>query len=227
LKVYEKILENVDYVLPISESEHEYFNSKFQNSVYIAPFHPFSESESLTGIGDYIIFHGDLSVNENSAVAGKLISGVFSKVPYKCIIAGKDPPEFINSRACHYPNILVVPNPDKEQMFKLIVNAQINILPALASNGFKLKILFALYAGRHCIVNSVPGADDIIRSLCHVADSDEEMVSLIHLLMKQPYTSEINLERRRILSEKFDVLKNAKKLAELIYHDGSHEISHN
>lgn len=217
LKRYEKLLIKADYILPISERDQEYFSSKYHNSFFLAPFHPFYESRSLPGIGEYVMYHGDLSVNENSAISDSLISNVFSKIPYKCVIAGKDPPEFIKLHASHYANITVVSNPDNDQMIKLIVNAQIHLLPALATNGFKLKLLMALYAGRHCLVNSVVEETSSIKNLCHVANSNAEIVDKVHLLMKERFTDEMILERQRVLSENFDIRNNAKKLIELVY----------
>ena len=219
LKRYEKVLEYADYILPISENDQNYFENKYHNSFFIAPSHPFSVSKSLPGTGDYLIYHGDLSVNENSSMADSLISNVFSKIPYPCIIAGKNPPEFIKKHASQYTNIEVISNPDNDQMERLIINAQINILPALSDNGFKLKLLMALFAGRHCLVNSLVLINSSIKNLCNAADSDEEMVNKVHLLMKQPFTDEMILERHRVLSEKFNLQDNAKKLTELVFGD--------
>jgi hypothetical protein len=216
LKRYEKVLVKADYILPISDTDQEYFDSKYHNSVFLAPFHPFRESKSLPGSGDYIIYHGDLSVNENSFIADSLISDVFSKIPYDCIIAGKDPPESIKFHASKFNNIKVISNPDNDHMKKLIVNAQINILPALAINGFKIKLLMALYAGRYLLVNSVVGENSSIKNLCHTANSDEEMVNKVHQLMGEPFTTEMIHDRQRVLSETFDVGDNAKKLMELV-----------
>jgi hypothetical protein len=112
---------------------------------------------------------------------------------------------------------MVVPNPDNLQMNKLIEEAQIHILPALASNGFKLKLLIALYDGRHVIVNRSACENSSVSSLCHIADSSEEMISKIHLLMDEPFTEEIVSARRDILAEQFDNRKNAKKLIELLF----------
>lgn len=219
LKDYERVLSEADYIFPISESDHRYFSSEFHNSVYISPFHPFYELKSLPGTGEYIIYHGDLSVTENSAVADSLISNVFSKIPYQCIIAGKDPPEFVRKHASRFPNIQVISNPDNELMVRLIVSAQINLLPALSVNGFKLKLLMALYAGRHCIINSVAGKNSSISTLCHVAESNEEMIKKIQLLMNEPFTEELIFERQRILSLQFDVRNNAERMVRLIFDD--------
>ena len=102
-------------------------------------------------------------------------------------------------------------------MTKLIINAQINLLPVLANNGFKLKLLMALYAGRHCLVNSKVVENDLIKNLFHVANSNNEIINKVHLLMKEPFTDEMIRERNKVLSEYFDVKNNAKKLGELIF----------
>jgi hypothetical protein len=224
LKRYEKILEKADHVLPISDSDHEYFNTKYHNSVYTAPFHPFAELKSKAGKGEYILYHGDLSVKENSMVSDSLISNVFSKIPYQCVIAGKDPPESIMTHASCFSNIKVISNPDNDQMMNLIVNAQINLLPILSTNGFKLKLLMALYAGRHCMVNSLVEEYASIKNFCHIANSKEEMVNKIHLLMVKPYTEMMIRERQKILYEKFDPENNAKKIIELVFGKNSRDV---
>jgi glycosyltransferase involved in cell wall biosynthesis len=217
LRTYEKVLDKADYILPISASDQEYFNSKYHNAVFLAPSHPFNESKSLAGIGKYLIYHGDLSVNENSVIANSLISNVFSKIPFDCVIAGKDPSETLTLRASKFKNINIISNPDIDQMENLIVNAQINLLPSLTTNGFKLKLLMALYAGRHLLVNSVIAEYASIKNFCHVTGSYEEMVNKIYRLMEEPFTEEMKAERYKVLSENFDVKKNAEKLVELIF----------
>ena len=217
LRRYEKVLKKADYILPISDNDNEYFKNKYHTSVILFPFHPFSKPESLPGNGDYIIYHGDLSVNENAAVADSLISNVFTKIPFRCIIAGKDPPESLKSHAANFTNITIVSNPEGEKMRELIANAHINLLPALSSNGFKLKLLFALYEGRHCLVNTLVEDDIAIKRLCHVANSNEEMINKVQELMNRSFTDEMISERRKVLSENFDVAENAKKLVKLIF----------
>jgi hypothetical protein len=217
LKRYEKVLEKADFVLPISINEQEYFNSEYHNSAYLAPFHPYNESESLTGNGAYILYHSDLSVNGNAAIAESLIANVFSKISYTCIIAGKNPPPHILSVASGYSNIQIVSNPDKNEMTGLIRNAHIHLLPAIESNGFKIKLLLALFAGRHCLVNSKMTEGTNTGKLCHIADSDKDILDMIHFLMQKDFTGEMINERRAILSEYYNNSNNAKKLAAIIF----------
>jgi hypothetical protein len=75
----------------------------------------------------------------------------------------------------------------------------------------------ALYEGRHCMVNPVLAENPVIRSLCHVAGTGEEMIKMAHVLMNEPFTEEIIAIRKKLLSESFDVVKNAQKLIDLIF----------
>jgi hypothetical protein len=215
LKRYEKILMNASEVLSISASDEEYFNKKYRNSVLIGPSHPFGTVESITGSGKFILFHGDISISENEAIADSLITNIFSKVSYPCIIAGKNPSLKILSLASNYSNIRVISNPSIYEINQLIKNSHINVLPALVSNGFKLKLLFALYAGRHCLVNEVAVLGSSLIPLCNIAESWEDFILKINELMKEPFTEEMIVERKKVLSEDFDNLSNAKKITDL------------
>ncbi len=217
LSLYENVLRGADRILAISEKDQEYFNHRFHNSVLLGPSHPFYEPVSRTGKGDYIIYHGDLSVRENEIVARFLITGVFSQIPYKCIIAGKHPSGAIISLASRHSNIEVFADPDDHIMKELIINAHVNILPSLTFNGFKLKLLMALFAGRHCLVNSATEVNTSLKSLLHVADSDSDLAEMIHYLMKKPFTEAMISKRAYILSKNFDNMKNAEKLVKMLF----------
>jgi len=216
LKRYEKILSRADHVLALTADDDHYFNKKYGNSVLVPPFHQYSEVKSLTGKGDYVIYHGDLSVDGNARIAASLISDVFSRLPYSFVIAGKDPPGNLISTASKYRNVAMIANPEEDHIQELISGAQIHILPAWSSTGFKMKLLPALFAGRHCIVNSLASVNSMVPELLIVADSAGEMTSAIDQLMNKPFTGEMLVERKRILSENFDNLKNAAMLKSLL-----------
>jgi hypothetical protein len=219
LKHYERVIGNANCIFPISITDKEYFDHKYHNAVLLPPFHPFNKSENLTGFGKYILYHGDLSVSENATISESLISDVFSKMSYQCIIAGKNPSERILSKAALFSNIKVISNPDNIEMTELILNAHIQLLPALTTNGFKLKLLVALYAGRHCLVNSLVAESTALASLFHVADSSGEIMYKIHLLMKEQFTGEMILDRQKVLGVNYDNQSNSKKLIEIIFTD--------
>jgi hypothetical protein len=77
LRRYEKLLNYSDYILAISEGDKNSIDHKYHNVILSAPFHPYTEIKSLSGKGEYIIYHGDLSVQENAAIADSLIINIF------------------------------------------------------------------------------------------------------------------------------------------------------
>jgi hypothetical protein len=218
LKFYEKILSHADILLTVSDTDQEYFERRYHNAELIPSFHPCDYVESAEGTGDYIIFHGDLSVNENLLVAEHLISRIFSKVPYRCIIAGKKPPSGLIKRASAFANITIVPDPDEGQMANLIRNAHINLLFAIAANGLRLKLLIALFSGRHALVNSNITKGTMLAPACHVEDSADGIIEKIHELMKIPFTKQDISERERIL-EPYSNSFNVNRLIRLIFPD--------
>jgi hypothetical protein len=185
----------------------------------IPSFHPYDRTECLTGLGNFILYHGDLSVNENVAVSEFLITGVFSEVPYKCIIAGKNPPERLAGMIKSHSNISLISNPDDQIMKGLIRDAHINLLPTKAVNGLKLKLLLSLFSGRHCLVNSTTVKGSGLEILCSIANTADEMIRMIHNLMYIPFSEEMIAERERILSQNNDNIKNSEKLLKAIFHD--------
>jgi hypothetical protein len=217
LKRYEKYLREADRLFTISPSDYEYFQNKYHTAELILPFHPYGKIESQKGTGDYCLFHSNLAVSENIAVAEFLIKKVFSRVPYSCVLAGKNPPQHLIKKSSHFSNIRIITNPDIKTMTELIRNAHINILPVYAINGLKLKLLMALCNGRHCIVNERMIRATWLEDLCHVADTAESMIEKINSLMKQPFTVETITAREKIIFRYYDNYINSKKLVSLIF----------
>lgn len=213
---YEKILSKADHILAVSRSDQDHFSRRYGNSVFLPPFHPFSRVLSKPGTGEYLVYHADLSVNENIRMAEMLIADVFSYVPYHCILAGKNPPASLSSKAAKHPNIELVANPGRKQMKMLITNAHVNLVPALHSNGFKIKILYALFQGRHCLANGVAARSSMVPDLCVVEDSGKGMVRRIRELMEIPFTEGMIASRDKVLHENFDNMKNAEAITLLL-----------
>jgi hypothetical protein len=88
----------------------------------------------------------------------------------------------------------------------------------MAANGLKLKLLIALFSGRHCVVNSNMTKGTLLSPACNIEDSADGMIDKIHQLMKQPFTEGMIAERERMLlmySNSF----NCKRLTGLIFPD--------
>lgn len=217
LQNYEKAIKGSVNNFTIAHGDHEYFISNYQNAVYIPPFHPYEEIACLPGKGEYILYHGDLSVRENSLMAESLVKDIFSRIQYNCIISGHNPPDSLLLIAEGKKNIRIIPNPGLAEMQKLVRDAHINLLPVLTSNGFKMKLLIALFSGRHCIVNKTAANNFPDESLFHIADSEEDIINKIEFLMNEEFTIEMIHERKRNLDEEFSNQLNTRKLIELIF----------
>jgi hypothetical protein len=216
LKRYEKILDRTDYLLTVSETDQDYFESRYHNAELVPSFHPFDKMECITGTGEYIIYHGDLSVNDNVTASEFLISEVFSHIPYKCIIAGKNPPEHLLKISSGHKNIRIIANPDDECMTRLVKDAHINLLFTNTINGLKLKLLIALFSGRHCIVNSNMTAGTSLDAVCNIADSPLSIIENIRILMQKPFTDEVIAVRESSLSAYRNQF-NATRMERLIF----------
>lgn len=196
LRRFEKILDNASAVFAISNNDFEYFRSRYENVHLIPAFNGFSDVNVVEGQGDYVLYHGRLDVAENYDAAEFLITKVFSRLDVRLKIAGMNPPERLVALAAENQNVELIPNPDDSTMQQLIRNAQVNVLVTAQPTGLKLKLLNALFNGRHCLVNSkmIDGLN--IDDLCVVADSADEFVEAISILMTMPFNSE-DVEKRR------------------------------
>lgn len=217
LKHYESSLSLADIVLSVSSAEHEYFSNKFNNSKLFFPFHPFEKVLSLPGRGSYLLYHGDLSINENAKVASLLIDNLFSKINFKCIIAGKNPSRYLARKVARYNNIELAADPDSYNMMKLISEAQIIMLWSLEYNGFKVKMLISAFTGRFCISNSILAKGYIPEEMFVVCDSYNEILQKIPELMKKDFTAEIIKDREILLLKGYNNDTNSEKLIEMIF----------
>ena len=57
------------------------------------------------GNGDYVLYHGNLSVSENYNAVKYLATKVFNDLPYKLKVAGLNPPRHLVQLVKNYPNI--------------------------------------------------------------------------------------------------------------------------
>jgi hypothetical protein len=185
---YEHILHRADHILCIAKHETEYFSQEYHNALFVPAFHRFDEVACLTGSGKYALFHGNLGVPENSHAFLDLAGKVLSHTTVPVIVAGKDPPASFLRSAAQYPNVTVISNPSDEKMDSLIQNAQVNLLYTAQSTGIKLKLLHALYAGRHCLVNRPMIEGTGLEHLCHAGGTPEETRQMLEGLMDKPFT---------------------------------------
>jgi len=216
LERYEKTLPRDLIIAAISDSDTDYFRKSFRRVVHVPPFHANEKLNCQPGVGDYILFHGDLSVPENIASVIYLIKNILGKIPYKVVIAGKDPQPGLISFTGQFANIRLEANPSENEMKDLICSAQINLLHTFQASGIKLKLISALFNGRHCIVNPEMVHGSGLDELCYVIDEPQIALNLIPRLMDMSLEIEELSLRRTILSEKYSNLKNARIIYDIL-----------
>jgi hypothetical protein len=94
----------------------------------------------------------------------------------------------------------------------LIQKAQVQLLLSFQTAGLKLKLLNALFAGKHCVVNTPMVQNTGLESLCHIADTPEAILKLLFELKNQPFSTNMIEKRRIILESRFSDSANAKQI---------------
>jgi hypothetical protein len=216
LAKYETSLSRANAIAAISPSDTAHFMHKFQGVHYIPAFHQYEKVCAETTKTDFAFYHGNLSVGENNEAALFLIEKVFAKLPYKLLIAGNKPSSDLRKAVRQSANVELSDDLSHVEISKLISSAQCNILPTFQSTGIKLKLIGALFSGKHCIVNSPMVINTGLESLCSIADSEEEMREQITFAMETHFSTQEISRRREILERDFSNAKNAQKIIELI-----------
>ncbi|HTN47649.1 MAG TPA: glycosyltransferase [Flavipsychrobacter sp.] len=211
LKRLENRLNNVDVFFTVAQHDHEFFRKKYPvaSHHYLPSFQPYTEITSQEGSGDFTLYHGNLSVEENEEAALFLLEQVCSQTDTPLYIAGKNPTVRLLRTAKKFPHCAVIANPDKLQMEELIAQAHIHVLPTFQSTGLKLKLLHGLFNGRHVLVNEEMLTGTGLQHVCHIASDATGFAQKIKELMKVPFTKAEILRRKAILMNHYDNRKNA------------------
>jgi hypothetical protein len=217
LKTFEDELKFADKIFAISKSDYEYLRQQHENIFYAPAFHSNETITSKPGKGDYVLYHGNLSVVENNQAALFIIKKIAEGMDVQFKIAGKAPLSTLTKEVKKYGNIELIANPSFEKISELVANAQINLLPTFQPTGIKLKLLNALYRGRFCIVNSKMVNNNGLEPLCIVEDNPNVTKRLITDLMQREFTTQDISQRESILTQDFSNLSNASKMATEIF----------
>lgn len=219
LKQYEKKLANKLPIVAVSPKDvdtyQKVFNARQIN--YLPVFVPWDSVKSLEGMGTYCLYHGNLSVAENEKAAIWLLENVFNDVKVPFVIAGKNPSARLEKAAHERTHTCLVGNPAEDEMKDLIAKAQINILPSFNETGIKLKLLNALFNGRHCVVNDAAIENTGLESACHIGSNATSLKEIVIQLYHLPFAPEDKKIREAVLGSTFNNKANARKLSSLIW----------
>jgi glycosyltransferase involved in cell wall biosynthesis len=219
LRQYEHRIAGKVKILALSRKDSDVYRREFgaEDIDTLPVFLPFDEVRSKEGTGCFCLYHGNLSVAENEQAVTWLLKKVFSTLEMPFIISGKNPSARLTKLIEQYPHTCLIPDPSEEELQDLIAKAQVNILPSFNCTGVKLKLLNALYNGRHCIVNKDAVEDSGLQSICHVADNADDIRSLLTSLYTQSFTPEEIGARTAVLGKLYNQENNLQKLLHAIW----------
>jgi hypothetical protein len=220
LKKFEKIITSSNSIITVSEMDALYFSNQYSKNkvVNITSFHENDLVTAEPGKGDFILFHGNLSVAENVEAAKFLIENISTQCNYKFVIAGLNPSSQLKELANKYSHVSIVANPDDDAMNKLMHSAHIHFLYTNQTTGLKLKLINALYKGRFILLNKnmLHGVD--AAEQCIIADNTNDFIVKINELMNKNFMPELLQQRQDFLKQRFSNEQNIEKLLSLIYY---------
>ena len=217
LKKFEDELKNADKIFAISKSDYEYLRQSYESISYVPAFHNNEDVTSITGTGKFILYQGNLSVAENNQAAMFVAKKIAEGLPYKFIIAGKNPSAALKKEVKNIANVELIENPPFNKMEELMRDAHINLLPTFQNTGIKLKLMNSLYRGRFVLVNGKMVNNTGLETLCIIEDNPNATKRIISELMNIDFTEKEIEKRNRILGAGFSNRANALKIHKEIF----------
>ncbi|MCX6247314.1 MAG: glycosyltransferase [Bacteroidetes bacterium] len=202
LRAYQGVLSHASLMLTVSREDNDYLSQKFPGNrvEYLPSFHKDDSVKTVPGMGEFALYQGNLSVAENDKAASFLVKEVFKDSGIRFIIAGLNPSGSLERLVRKSPDVTLVSNPTEEEMNGFIRSAQVNIMVTFQPTGLKLKLLNALFNGRHCLVNPEMVFGTELGGLCETAMNAPELRKKMKELMVRPFSEEmIRLRSHQLL----------------------------
>jgi hypothetical protein len=219
LRKYERRIASRWPLLAVSQADADIAAVSYQskNITVIPVFLPFQHIESPQGTGCYCLYHGNLSVDENEKAVIWLLENVFDDLSIPFLVAGKNPGPKLRRSVARFKNCCLVSDPSDQELKDIITKAQMHVIPSFNCTGIKLKLLNALFNGRHCVVNSAAVEGTGLREVCHLADGANDFKMIIENLYERPFTF-LDLQwRREKLQHQYNNHQTATRLIAQIW----------
>ena len=156
LRGYEaRVLAQADLLLPASQQDESWCErvnpgNVFGHRSYVST----GEVDLARGRGDYALFHGALHVDDNEAAAKAIaLATAGLPAPFRLVIAGRSPSAALETFVAAQAHVELVADPPVAQMRDLLRDAQVIVLKAHHSAGYKIKLIESLALGRHVVAN--------------------------------------------------------------------------
>lgn len=220
LKELEKSLPaGVFYIFSLPENAGSFNkNNSGKNTFHLPLFYPFKEVTSRTGLGNFCLYHGDLSDACNEKAANWLLTKVFNDINVPLVIAGRKPGKKIRRMAHLFSHSCYIADPSTGEMDDLIGKAHIHVLPSFNYKRPELKLVHALHAGRHCVVNETAVTGTGLEGACYIASNANAFKSTILQLIHRPFEEE-EIELRKIILGPGELNDPVEQLLELLFED--------
>lgn len=215
LKNKESKLGAADAFFTVAEHDHAFFKHAYPGKTheYIPSFQPYDQVSIAAGKGCYVLYHGNLGHPENIEAALFLLQEVCPALPdIPFVFAGKDPDPKLYDAVARYAHCRLIANPTMDEMQAWIADAQLHVLPTFQATGLKLKLLHALFQGRHVLVNEEMIAGTGLGAVCEIADDARSFQEKIKQLFEMPFDGPSLLRRERTLLERYDNKANARRI---------------
>lgn len=216
LKYEQKVFPLADNIWGISKKDTEYLQKNYGKGIHISAFHQFSESSFTIEKEDFAFYHGNLAIGENDQAAKYLVKEVVSRLNYPLIIAGNNPSKELISCCEDADNVTLKANIDSKEIIELLEKAQMNVLPTFQNTGIKLKLLAALFKGKHCIVSPEMVEGTGLENVCLIAREPQQFVNYIKEMALTEFT-EVEFEKRKTVLGQFSNELNAEVACDSIW----------
>jgi glycosyltransferase involved in cell wall biosynthesis len=215
LRRYEaSVMRHMDAILAISAAEEQYFAERHQRVLYLPAFHPFDQPDIKPGTGDYALWHGDLTIEDN--VKGVLrIAPACAKSGLRLIIAGRAPSPVHEKKLRSLKNIELRMDVSTDEMTGLMQNAQVHVVESSNPAGFKIKLLAALFTGRHVVARDHL-LDPQLGTVAYAFSNEQQLLNIMHQIAHVPADRSLLAKRKSVLLPRFSNLHNARQVVHLM-----------
>lgn len=216
LEKYQDVLGKARSIFTISKEDTVFYKNRYiDKTVYLPAFH--ENTQVLKGAESeaFALFHGNLQVSENIN-AIRFLLRVFKDLDYKLLIAGRHLPTDLQKKVNLLENVTFIELIDHEVLNDLFYKTHLHVLYTAQNTGIKLKLINALYSGKHVLANDQMIVDTGLEKLCFRANTIVEFRKKILEIANIP-VSDIDREKRKKALQEFDVKINAAKIIERIF----------
>jgi glycosyltransferase involved in cell wall biosynthesis len=214
LKKYERSIANKATILAVSDHDASIYKKTFlARDIHFMPvFLPYTLAAGKEGKGCFCLYHGNLAINENEKAAIWLLKNIFTAISIPFVIAGRNPSSKLKRLVEQHQQTCLIINPSHDEMQDLICKAHVHVLPSLNNTGVKLKLLNAMFNGRHCLVNEAAVEGSGLEDFCQLSTDAISFQKKIQELYVQPFTEQEVQRRQGLLQTHYNNEANARKI---------------